>query len=60
MGSAGWIGLGLIVLLVAWLVATYNRLVALRQRCGQSFSDIDVALKQRHDLVPNLVETVKG
>ena len=60
MGSAGWIGLGLIVLLVAWLVATYNRLVALRQRCRQSFSDIDVALKQRHDLVPNLVETVKG
>jgi LemA protein len=60
MGSAGWIGLGLIVLLVAWSVATYNRLFALRQRCGQSFSDIDVALKQRHDLVPNLVETVKG
>ena len=39
---------------------TYNGLVSLRQRCRQAFSDIDVQLKQRHDLVPNLVETVKG
>jgi LemA protein len=60
MGSAGWIILGLIVLLGLGLVATYNRLVSLRQRYRQSFSDIDVQLKQRHDLVPNLVETVKG
>ena len=43
-----------------WLVMTYNGLVSLRQRCRQAFSDIDVQLKQRHDLVPNLVETVKG
>jgi LemA protein len=60
MGMAGWIILGIIVVAGLWLVATYNGLVALRQRCRQSFSDIDVQLKQRHDLVPNLVETVKG
>ena len=60
MGTAGWIILGLIVLLGLWLVGVYNRLVNLRQRCRQAFADIDVQLKQRHDLVPNLVETVKG
>ena len=42
---------------MAW---TYNGLVSLRQRCRQAFSDIDVQLKQRYDLVPNLVEIVKG
>ena len=60
MGMAGWIILGIIVVVGLWLVATYNGLVTLRQRSRQSFSDIDVQLKQRHDLVPNLVETVKG
>lgn len=60
MGTAGWIIIGVIVLAGLWLVMTYNGLVSLRQRCRQSFSDIDVQLKQRHDLVPNLVETVKG
>jgi LemA protein len=60
MGMAGWIILGLIVIAAFWLIATYNGLVSLRQRCRQAFSDIDVQLKQRHDLVPNLVETVKG
>lgn len=51
---------GLLVLVGLWLIGSYNNLVSLRQRCRQSFSDIDVQLKQRHDLVPNLVETVKG
>lgn len=60
MGTAGWVILGLLVLVGLWLMMTYNGLVSLRQRCRQSFSDIDVQLKQRHDLVPNLVETVKG
>jgi LemA protein len=60
MGTAGWIILGLLVLVGVWLIMTYNGLVSLRQRCRQAFSDIDVQLKQRHDLVPNLVETVKG
>lgn len=52
--------LGLLVLAGLWLIGSYNTLVGLRQRCRQAFSDIDVQLKQRHDLVPNLVETVKG
>jgi LemA protein len=55
-----WIILGLIVLFVIWAVSVYNGLVALRQRVNQAFADIDVQTKQRHDLIPNLVETVKG
>jgi LemA protein len=51
------IGLGLIVV---FAIIIYNRLVALRQAWKNAFADIDVQLKQRHDLVPNLVETVKG
>ena len=58
--STGWIVLGVIVVLVIFAFGAYNRLVALRQRVDQSFADIDVQLKQRHDLIPNLVETVKG
>lgn len=49
-----------LVLLVLMAIGTYNRLVALRQNANRSFADIDVQLKQRHDLIPNLVETVKG
>jgi len=52
--------LGLIVLVGLVIVLVYNRLVALRQTTRQAWGDIDVQLKQRHDLVPNLVETVKG
>ena len=52
----------LVILAVIVLVGVtiYNRLVALRQAWKQAFADIDVQLKQRHDLIPNLVETVKG
>jgi LemA protein len=54
----------LIILLVAvsafWAVLTYNRLVTLRNRMREAFSDIEVQLKRRYDLIPNLVETVKG
>ncbi len=60
MGTTGWIILGIIVLAVIYVIFLYNRLVALRQTVNQSWSDISVQLKQRHDLVPNLVETVKG
>lgn len=55
-----WIVLGLIVLVALWLMSAYNTLVGLRQRVNQAFADIDVQLKQRRDLIPNLVETVKG
>src|SRR5665647_1824394 len=50
----------LIVVVVLWGIFSYNRLVAMRQQCSQTFADVDVQLKRRHDLVPNLVETVKG
>src|SRR3984893_9644839 len=60
MSTTGWIVLGGIVVIVLWAISVYNRLVTLRQRVGQAFADIDVQLKQRHDLIPNLVETVKG
>ena len=55
-----WIIVGVIVVLAIWMIMTYNGLVAMRQRVNQAFADIDVQTKQRHDLVPNLVETVKG
>jgi len=58
--SFGWIVLIIIVVLAVMAFAAYNRLVALSQRVSQAFADIDVQLKQRHDLIPNLVETVKG
>lgn len=49
-----------VVILVAWLVSMYNSLVKMRNNRENAFADIDVQLKQRHDLVPQLVETVKG
>src|SRR6201988_1981046 len=60
MSTSTWIVLGAIALLVLWAIIIYNGLVAMRQRVNQAFADVDVQLKQRHDLVPNLVETVKG
>ncbi len=58
--SSTWIIIGILVVLVLWIVMIYNGLVAMRQRVNQSFADIDVQLKQRHDLIPNLVATVQG
>jgi LemA protein len=52
--------LAVIVVLIVWAISVYNGLVSMRQRVNQAFADVDVQLKQRHDLVPNLVETVKG
>jgi LemA protein len=60
MQTSTWIILGVIAVLAIWIVMIYNGLVAMRQRVNQSFSDVDVQLKLRHDLIPNLVETVKG
>lgn len=57
-----WVSASLViaVVIVLLLILTYNRLVGLRQNCKQGVADIDAQLRQRHDLVPNLVETVKG
>ena len=60
MGIAGWIVLIIIIGLAVWAVGIYNGLVALRNRYKNSFSQIDVQLKRRYDLIPNLVEIVKG
>jgi LemA protein len=57
---AVWVFLGLLAALVLWSVVTYNKLVRLRNRVDAVWSDIDVQLKKRHDLVPNLVEVVEG
>jgi LemA protein len=60
MSITGWVVIGVIAVIAIWIVSVYNGLVAMRQRVNQAFADIDVQLKQRHDLIPNLVETVKG
>jgi len=55
-----WVVIGIIVLVVLWLVFTYNGLVTARNRTQEAWSEIDVELKRRHDLIPNLVQTVQG
>jgi LemA protein len=60
MSTIGWIILAVIVVIALWAIMIYNGLVSLRLRVSQAFADIDVQLRQRHDLIPNLVETVKG
>jgi len=52
--------LGIIVLLIVWAISLYNSLVKLRNSREQAFADVDVQLKQRHDLIPQLVESVRG
>jgi LemA protein len=54
------VAVAVVVLLIAWVVSLYNRLVTLRNRYKNAFSQIDVQLKRRYDLIPNLVETAKG
>jgi LemA protein len=56
----GWVILGLIVLAVIFFIGMYNGLVRLKVQCDNAWADIDVQLKRRYDLIPNLVETVKG
>lgn len=58
--SSLYILLGVLVVFVLWLLATYNGLVTLRNRVREAWSQIDVQLKRRSSLIPNLVETVKG
>lgn len=60
MMIALYVVLGVIALVVLWLIAVYNGLITLKNRVDESWSDIDVQLKRRYDLIPNLVETVKS
>ena len=55
-----WIVVAVLVVLLLWAVYTYNRLVTLRNRVENGWSQIDVQLRRRYDLIPNLIETVKG
>ena len=56
----GWVLLGIIVIAAVWAIAIYNGLVTLRNRFKNAFAQIDVQLKRRYDLIPNLVESAKG
>src|SRR5450759_2356708 len=56
----GWFVVAIVVLFLLWLVFTYNGLVAARNRTQEAWSEIDVELKRRHDLIPNLVQTAQG
>ena len=56
----GWIIIAVVVILVMFVISTYNNLVVLRNRVKDQWSQVDVQLKRRFDLIPNLVETVKG
>ena len=60
MSTSTIVVIAVIVVIVLWAISVYNGLVTMRQRVNEAFADIDVQLRQRHDLVPNLVETVKG
>jgi LemA protein len=60
MSTSTIVILAVIVVLVVWAIGIYNGLISMRQRVNQAFADVDVQLRQRHDLIPNLVETVKG
>lgn len=55
-----WVILGIVAVLVLWAIAVYNGLIRLKNRVDEAWSDIDVQLKRRYDLIPNLVSTVKG
>jgi LemA protein len=60
MSTSTIIVIAVIVVIALWAISVYNGLVSMRQRVNQAFADVDVQLRQRHDLIPNLVETVKG
>jgi LemA protein len=55
-----WIILAIVILVALWLISTYNGLIGLRNQTDEAWADIDVQLKRRYDLIPNLVNTVKG
>lgn len=55
-----YILIGVVIVAVLWVIAAYNKFIRLRTRADEAWSDIDVQLKRRYDLIPNLIETVKG
>ena len=55
-----WIVLGIIVVIVLWVISSYNSLITLKNQTLNGWNQIDIQLKRRHDLIPNLIETVKG
>jgi len=56
----GWIVLGIVLVVLFWFIGTYNMFITLKNRVKNAWAQIDVQLKRRYDLIPNLVETVKG
>ena len=60
MSTGGWIFIAVLIALIVFAIAMYNRLVALRNRFKNAYAQIDVQLKRRYDLIPNLVEAAKG
>ncbi len=60
MSTSLWIIIGLAVVIFLWLIGIYNGLIRLKNRTNEAWSDIDVQLKRRYNLIPNLVESVKG
>ncbi|NIQ99213.1 MAG: LemA family protein [Gemmatimonadales bacterium] len=60
MGIGAWVVIGIFVLVILWGIVTYNRMIVLRNRIDNAWSQVDVQLRRRYDLIPNLVETVKG
>lgn len=64
LSTGGWIGIGVavavVVIIIIWAIAAHNKFVSLSEQCEEGFSTIDIYLKKRFDLIPNLVNTVKG
>ena len=60
IGAFGWAIIGVIVLVILWAIAIYNRMIVLRNRIDNAWSQVDVQLRRRYDLIPNVVEIVKG
>ncbi len=60
MSTITWVLIAIVAIAIFWLVGVYNSLIRLRNQTKEAWSDIDVQLKRRYDLIPNLVETVKG
>lgn len=60
MSTVVWVIIAIIVILVIWVIAIYNKFITLRVRSEEAWSDIDVQMKRRYDLIPNLIDTVKG